>query len=1217
MTALMSGTLPAQRESYNWFFGSNAGITFNTPNTEPDAMLSGALNSAEGCAAISDGTGRLLFYTDGETVWNKNHVRMPGGTGLSGDRSSTQSAIIIPRPGQTNLYYILTTDDSSGALGCRYSVVDMNGQGGLGDVVEKNVLLFNESTEKLVGIKHANGRDWWVLTHEWNSDAFRAYLINSTGINPFAVFSIAGTTHRGNLANKTGYMKASINGTKLALVLPADGIIELFEFDNSTGKVHSSIHLSSLVFKDAYGLEFSKSGHKLYVSKREEPSAILQFDISSWSPSAILNTQTLIYDIKEQGAFQAMQIGPDNKIYVARNERAFLGRINSPEAQGKACDYIDSAVSLKGQRSQKGLPNIYSSDIIKLNLKSNSPVCIGDSLRLFTDYIFGAKYDWTGPNGFSSSLQNPVVQITSNQQSGYYVLKMNVSNVEYIDSTYVMVEPAPSLDLKTSETGPYCEGDSIVISALTADVNIVLWNTGDTTKSIVARKSGNYKATVYNAAGCSSTEEISLTFQTIPTEIVPLSSAEFCIGDSVELAALPLEAGAYVSWSTGEVGASIVVKKTDLIIMTVRTTSGCVKHDTISVRVYENLKFEIQTIGQFCKGDTVELTTNYTGQDFIYTWSNGLTTPSIKITNNMKGWVYVRLNSGCGDTAFFDYQFNIKPDLIIISDKSLTACKGETITLTAIILNTNEHMSFLWSTGDTSKSIAVIEAGQYSVTVTSDSGCSNSSYVEVNFLDSPEIEILPNGSTNLCEGEFLKLTTSPVNNELSYMWSTGETTADIVVNQTGTYFVVATNNFNCEDTAFIDVRFNPMPIVEIVSSGPLRLCKGNTVNLSTKDNYSTYLWNTGDTTDNIDVQNAGRYWVTIVDSNGCNGRSEEIDITVSEVDIEIDNLSKSKFGNVCITDTKEQEILFKNNGKEAIFVNSINISNGDDFVLQTEPLLPSIIPPGADIVVKIVFNPIKLGYYIDTMKLSVLSPCFYEFSIILEGTGIARTTAEIPEIERPIGTRYCIPVYMKLDCGDTLNERVYFRTLISLDYSMFLPDSVLHPFVKSSYLSGSRRFFEIEGYIDTLGRDKIQLFDICGTVMYGNYEWDPIVLDNFTWNKANISTVPISGELQIYGLCEFDISRIKFNNPSYINISQYGTSGRIEINVGTEEQGRHYIIISNLNGQVIYSQDFDNQSEGFKMFEYYVDLASSNSGYFLAALRSPNGIRSVPFIIYR
>ncbi len=115
-----------QKQNNNWYFGDSAGVTFNT--NPPTALTDGMLSTEEGCASISTASGLLLFYTDGVTIWNKQHIVMANGTGLKGHESSTQSAIIVPWPGNTNKYLVFTVG-AEGMEGFYYSVVDMTLQG--------------------------------------------------------------------------------------------------------------------------------------------------------------------------------------------------------------------------------------------------------------------------------------------------------------------------------------------------------------------------------------------------------------------------------------------------------------------------------------------------------------------------------------------------------------------------------------------------------------------------------------------------------------------------------------------------------------------------------------------------------------------------------------------------------------------------------------------------------------------------------------------------------------------------------------------------------------------------------------------------------------------------------------------------------------------------------------------------------------------------------
>jgi hypothetical protein len=228
----------AQKEANIWYFGEQAGLDFN--GGIPTALLNSAMNKDEGCSSVSDSNGNLLFYTSGINVWNRNHMQMPNGFGLAGHESSSQAALIVPKPGSNTLFYIFTTDAFFYANGLKYTVVDMSLQGGLGDVISKNTPLHTPTTEKLTAVKHANNTDIWVITHGANSATFNAYLVTAAGITP-PVSTTIGAIHSGGgttgTLNAIGCMKASPDGTKLALALYNMNLAELFDFNASTGVV--------------------------------------------------------------------------------------------------------------------------------------------------------------------------------------------------------------------------------------------------------------------------------------------------------------------------------------------------------------------------------------------------------------------------------------------------------------------------------------------------------------------------------------------------------------------------------------------------------------------------------------------------------------------------------------------------------------------------------------------------------------------------------------------------------------------------------------------------------------------------------------------------------------------------------------------------------------------------------------------------------------------
>jgi hypothetical protein len=257
----------AQKENNNWYFGQKAGITFN--GGYPVDLASSKMSTNEGTISVSDPEGNLLFYSDGITIWNRNHVPMLNGTGLMGHISATQSVLAVPLPGSRSIYYIFTVDGAENRLvnGLRYSILDMSLDSGLGGITNtKNVLLETPVTEKLTAVRHSNNKYYWILAHKWNSDEFLTYELTSAGLSNTAVISKVGTVHDvSSYSNAIGQMKANREGTKIALAIYGLNKFELFDFNAFTGSVSNANATNAPLFLP-YEVEFSGDGKKLYGS---------------------------------------------------------------------------------------------------------------------------------------------------------------------------------------------------------------------------------------------------------------------------------------------------------------------------------------------------------------------------------------------------------------------------------------------------------------------------------------------------------------------------------------------------------------------------------------------------------------------------------------------------------------------------------------------------------------------------------------------------------------------------------------------------------------------------------------------------------------------------------------------------------------------------------------------------------------------------------------
>jgi len=375
---LHSCCLFAQQEAKFWHFGNNAGIVFPfTGPGIPSALTNSNINTGEGCASISSASGQLLFYTDGTLVYDKNGNVMPevsgAGNELTGNSTSTQSAIIVPRPGSAERYfYIFTVDGMGGVSGLRHSLVDMSLNGGNGDIVpgatNKNVLLKEPVSEKIAACKDPITGDFWIIAHDL-SDNFLEYKVTNTGVQSLLATIPIGVLDAGMPYNFVGYLKFSPNGKKLAMASYSSRMVEVFDFNSSTGAITGGLTITDPVnLYNAYGIEFSPSSQYLYTTGAGNGSGgnrsyLNQYDLID--PNVASSPPvTLASFIPDKGiyGFGALQLGPDNRIYVDRFGYSSLAFINNPDNGGASCNYKTGtdAIDLGGFKCSLGLPTFVS-----------------------------------------------------------------------------------------------------------------------------------------------------------------------------------------------------------------------------------------------------------------------------------------------------------------------------------------------------------------------------------------------------------------------------------------------------------------------------------------------------------------------------------------------------------------------------------------------------------------------------------------------------------------------------------------------------------------------------------------------------------------------------------------------------------------------------------------------------------------------------------------
>lgn len=492
-----------QDQRFNvWYFGNKAGIDFNVQPPVP--LDNSAMDAPEGCAIVCDRNGDVIFYTDGDKVYDKTDTEIDNGIG--GDPAASQSSIIVPVPGDETLYYIFTTQAINGTAPyeLRYSLFDLKLNSGKGALVEKNVLLFSKSTERVT----SNGQ--WVIVHEYGNNIFRSYPITQQGIGQ-PVYSEIGSDHVFKTQqNGEGYMKIGPrNNVAVALSTPGtSNLVELFTLNDSTGLLtnYRKIDLKE-PNGQVYGIEFSPGGNKVFATVKGSPtpSQIFEYFLDS------LERPFFKQRINQNTELGAIQLGPDGQIYTAINGSGSLGTIQATDDTTALSTYTPAGFALlAGTNSRLGLPNF-------VQIQSNAfggpgfdftGVCFGDSARFAgtaTDAI--DNFQWFFGDGGSSTEAAPVHLYAA---PGLYTVSMRLTNRCSLDTTIIkqvriFSPPAP----------PSIPGAAVLCTGLvTLDANIpntpgltYLWSSGDTTRTVTFDEQAFVSVTNTDVNGCSSSAQ--------------------------------------------------------------------------------------------------------------------------------------------------------------------------------------------------------------------------------------------------------------------------------------------------------------------------------------------------------------------------------------------------------------------------------------------------------------------------------------------------------------------------------------------------------------------------------------------------------------------------------------------------------------------------------------------------------------------------------------
>jgi hypothetical protein len=646
-------------------------------------------------------------------------------------------------------------------------------------------------TEKVTATLHRNGRDVWILSHEYNSNRLCAYIISEAGLAG-PVFTAIGHPIMQPLFNGhgDGCIKVSPNGKLVAITNKylTKGVA-ILDFDNEKGTFSN---LRPINVEEYYGIEFSPDNSKLYMAYSNLP--LVQYDIGS-------GKQTILRNMS--GEFTAaLQLGPDGRIYLANRQREYLGVINTPNNDGLDADLRIDGFHLGGRSSEYGLPfsGFY---VFKSALTSNAPVCDGQSVCIqsnFFNMYQDIEYYWEGPENFRSNSPNPCINDAKPENSGYYKLTARYKGFTIIDSILVVVSQYPNVIISPSDNQKICQGETIVLSADNS-LNHFRWSTGDTSNKIIVSKSGTYILQAENKYGCKGWDTVSV--EVVPYPISEIEGSDkLCSGTSAALRSRFRDSSYSYIWSTGETGPEIIINTGGKYSLIVTNEGICT--DTSEIIITDSEGIDVKILGdiELCQGFIGQLSSSVAGLGFEHTWSNGDKSETISISKPGIYWLMVEAENGCIGFDTVEVRYHDNPEAEILAHGGETIiCPGVSTLITAYP-NDITRYTYDWDNGSTNPERFIDTAGMYSVIIRSKYGCSDSAYLSIrNF---PPVEVDIHGDTVICKGSNGQIRID--GDYQDYLWNTGETSNVITVNAEGNYKVTVTDINGCKATDSVIVK---------------------------------------------------------------------------------------------------------------------------------------------------------------------------------------------------------------------------------------------------------------------------------------------------------------------------------------------------------------------------------------------------------------------------
>lgn|GEM_PF-2856841 len=504
-----------------------------------------------------------------------------------------------------------------------------------------------------------------------------------------------------------------------------------------------------------------------------------------------------------------------------------------------------SVIATAGACTATDVVNITVSESYALQTTSDTTICSGSSIELQAISHPDVFITWEDGSTESTFEVQPMETTT-------YVVQTTDGVCEITRNIEVAIDDI-NIEILASDKSP-CLGDSIT---LTVNTNgILTWPDGlsEPTRKISPTVDTTVVVETESNLLCSVKDSIAITVNEIP-DIAIDGSGYFCENGTTTLNAT----SGLVSylWNDDDTSAMKAIDSAGIYTVTGTDANGCSNQASIDIEQKSLPIPEVLGAFTFCPGSSTELSISENYPSITWNLNGTISNGSmLQVSENATVMVIVGDEFSCiGDTSFFVEE---NPDLSPSISGSLTFCENGSTTLDA----GDGFDVYLWSTDGDQSQITVADAGEYSVTVSTDDGCSGRDTVVVEAFANPTVQI--NGVLGFCVGDSTELSISdfPI-----IAWSDGSNQNTISVKTAGPISVNVEDANGCLASDQKLLFEQALPEVQIV--GDTIFCAGDSVRHEVMGNFSLPTWHDGSNGSDIYITTSQVSSVEVIDDFGC------------------------------------------------------------------------------------------------------------------------------------------------------------------------------------------------------------------------------------------------------------------------------------------------------------------------------------------------------------